>query len=413
MARRNRSRKHQKARAPAYPTVSLSGDGEDILRYALANGAAQLLIAGVTRGSSGTAVTLIADVPVVVKDRKNYKVLDALVARIRDAAPGTTFDVLRDFKDIFRRASSDEAAFARSAIEFGLPGYGPRVRAAARNGTVDGSNPPFNLVTVTIDGVDIRTADESFIPAGTKTRALRKLIVELLESDEYKDLKTIVYSGDAVGIGHVATSNTAHEFGLDAEVFLAVPPGKENSSTLKLSRSLGAKVHMFQKSLSEIRDIADAFVAEDPKHRFRVWFGLDADHAIEVLAKQIRAAAEASGLSGENAPRRIYLPLGTGGTYKAFRRAFPETQFILLQVGKRFWPDLVEKGDMLFVHHLGLRQAYDGPVPMVTEGIGIGRELNSVDNFDTKMFDLIVRDKTFDPERDLFVNIAGSEFRQE
>lgn len=97
--------------------------------------------------------------------------------------------------------------------------------------------------------------------------------------------------------------------------------------------------------IAKLQEMATDFVADlqrrhgpDSVHHFAL--GFHEDTYIQMLADKIRAASPPCLLA--DPPRRLWLTCGSATVLHALSRVFPATHYLVVQVGRTVWPDLLE-----------------------------------------------------------------------
>ena len=102
------------------------------------------------------------------------------------------------------------------------------------------------------------------------------------------------------------------------------------------------------RSLEDTQQAATHYVNADPKNRFLMPFGLKSKPGENYFDLFREALLEVLGLA--NPPKRLWLVAGSGFILNVLHSIWPSTMFMIVQVGKRVWPDQYEdKKAQLFV----------------------------------------------------------------
>ena len=79
-------------------------------------------------------------------------------------------------------------------------------------------------------------------------------------------------------------------------------------------------------------------------------------------------------------PKRIWLVAGSGTLLKSLRKVFPRSKFMVVQVGKKIWPDQMRVKDKLFVSPKKFWEKAD-PLPPYP----------SVSTYDAKLWEFVLK----------------------
>jgi hypothetical protein len=99
-------------------------------------------------------------------------------------------------------------------------------------------------------------------------------------------------------------------------------------------------------------------------------FGLDDEIFIQLLADNIGIAVRETGIDSSNSPSRLWLVAGSGTILLALAKLWPQTHFLILQVGKEIYPDILERvpHKTLYVSNIPFYQETNDPPPYPSIG---------------------------------------------
>jgi hypothetical protein len=271
---------------------------------------------------------------------------DALDGRAETAVPGAGGPVA-----LSRGAESSKAG----AGQVDDP-KGPRADATALTGlnprmVVTRHRVSSNASGDTSKGFTVHVFRDDALVGGTKQRALAELLVGSSE-------KEFVYAGPVFGFAQIALAHTAKRCGKKATVVLARQPGGKFHPLTQHAKRRGAKVVEVRRpnDLKSVQRRAAEYVRtqnrECPGQTKLLPFGLHCEEFVEGLRRAVAAAmpplpapAEEGGRTyeclqaGGRGPERLWLVAGSATLLASFARLWPHTHFLVVQVGKKIWPD--------------------------------------------------------------------------
>ena len=183
---------------------------------------------------------------------------------------------------------------------------------------------------------------------GTKQRLLGSWLRSIPQQE-------IVYAGPDGGMAQVAMAFTAAIWGKRAVVFLNGSGAKAMQQPLvRLAHSLGADIRCSESfwSLQQAQSEAEQYVNMSPSTRMAVPFGLRCERGHPVFETFRGALLEAITASHaiNSPPTRLWLVAGSGFILDVLHSIWPETEFMIVQVGKKVWREVLEgKKHQLFV----------------------------------------------------------------
>ena len=206
-------------------------------------------------------------------------------------------------------------------------------------------NPPIIPEDLEVKGKNLKLLNDKLF-GGTKIRVLQKVIKEL----PYEE---IVYAGPDSGMAQIAIGAVAKKYGKKATMFVntslkvrMLPPLVEfgkNHLGIKYDFSKDPK----GRSLYDTNEDAKKYVSGDPQKRILLPFGLKDENTITEFAEILREAVK-----DMPQPKRMWMVAGSGMLLEVFHRIWPNTKYMVVQVGKNVDPaSLLHNGvkDELFV----------------------------------------------------------------
>eukprot|EP01117_Protostelium_nocturnum_P010623 TRINITY_DN3823_c0_g1_i1.p1 TRINITY_DN3823_c0_g1~~TRINITY_DN3823_c0_g1_i1.p1 ORF type:complete len:358 (-),score=121.47 TRINITY_DN3823_c0_g1_i1:806-1879(-) len=209
--------------------------------------------------------------------------------------------------------------------------------------TNEDTNPPIVLEDIeNRNGRKLKVIRDDLLIGGTKQRALIAYLSSRSSIDEF------VYAGPVFGYAQIALGYASKLTGKKGTLFLE---SKDPLHPLtQKAKSFGAKVIQVgsRATLKQVQEESQNYVEREKRegrHIELLPFGLHDEEFINLLVKSIREAVEKGSpelLREETTPKRMWLVVGSGTIMEALHRIWPQTHLLLVQVGKRVWPDQVE-----------------------------------------------------------------------
>lgn len=183
------------------------------------------------------------------------------------------------------------------------------------------------------NGETIKVFRDDILKGGTKQRAIEIFIDEKFY--EY------IYAGPTEGYAQIALAYACKLKKKKAILFVS---GNTKSHLTKKAQDLGATVYFKKQTLKETQLLAKKYNNLHP-NSLLLPFGLDSPLFLKSLKENIKKALP----ENLDSPKRIWVVAGSGTLLKALRGVFPKTKFMVVQVGKKIWPDQMRKKDKLFI----------------------------------------------------------------
>ena len=187
----------------------------------------------------------------------------------------------------------------------------------------------INIENIKIDeDTKVKVVRDDMIQGGTKQRAIDVYFKG--KGEEY------IYAGPPTGYAQVALAKSGKKYNENVTIFLS----RRNSDTkaTKKARSLGAKI-IYTRIGMNLKDLQeDAKKYKNRKsNRVLLPFGLDNEDFVQRLVICIKEA-----WGRKKKPQRMWLVAGSATLLKALHKVFPKCHFLIVQVGKKIWPDQLE-----------------------------------------------------------------------
>lgn len=206
------------------------------------------------------------------------------------------------------------------------------------------ANPPVRTLTIGNSTMNFQVFDDGHVIGGTKQRLLGRLLQDI-------EAREVIYAGPDGGIAQVALAYAAALCKKKAVIFLNTYCKGQKPPLVQLAEALGATIHLPDpnsrgRTLEETQKDATAYANGAPD-RHILPFGLrgkkgepNFDLFREALVESLRGAPP---------PSRLWLVAGSGFLLDVLHSIWPETKYMVVQVGKRVWPDQLEdKNAQLF-----------------------------------------------------------------
>lgn len=201
-------------------------------------------------------------------------------------------------------------------------------------------NPPIRLLRLK-GAKQFYVIDDSVCLGGTKQRLLSKYL-PLFEQKE------IIYAGPDTGMAQIALAVGCKAFNKQAIVFLNT---YKNANPLPIltqnAIKLGAKIYYTDsptgRTLKETQEAAQRYYEEDTENRLLLPFGLHSKEGELTFNCFVEALQEVLGKIKE--PKRLWCVAGSGFLFSVLHHIFPKTKLMIVQVGKKIWPDQLENMD--------------------------------------------------------------------
>lgn len=204
----------------------------------------------------------------------------------------------------------------------------PPVVVAAATAT-PAARPPFS----------VHVFRDDMLLGGTKQRALGAMLLAEPHAREF------VYGGPVFGFAQVALAHVALLLGREGTAVVATQPRGRLAPLSELARSLRGRIVQVPppNALKDVQRRAERYVAErngeSPGSTVLLPFGLHCDTFMDALEAALRRALPPAFLAPGGGPPRLWLVAGSAAILAVLARVWPETHFLVVQVGKTVWPD--------------------------------------------------------------------------
>jgi len=214
--------------------------------------------------------------------------------------------------------------------------------------------------------------DESHLVAGSKQRIISKLLA-------YIDEPEVIYYGPHNGYAQVALAHGCKLCGKQATVFVDCTRS-ERAPLTDMATALGATIHYIDnnvrgKRLQHIREQATRYCKQNKRSRTLLPFGLNDKQSTELY--QLAMAPLTKLIN----PKRIWVVAGSGLIFKTIHLTFPRAKLMIVQVGRRIWPDqLVGIDHEFFISPLPFNK------PTLTDP-----PFDTIKSYDGKLWDFVLK----------------------
>jgi hypothetical protein len=196
-------------------------------------------------------------------------------------------------------------------------------------------NPDMKITRHKHNGIPFSVFRDDYLEGGTKQRALLPYL------KKYKKYNKFVYAGPSTGFAQLAIAITAKKLNKTAVLFL---DGETNITKKALSHG-SVELHKKHFKLKQIQKMADDYVSRCDDC-FQIAFGGYEKIYMNLLYAAIKKSLKNTRVN----PKRIWIVAGSATILNVLYRVFPKSKFMVVQVGKKIWPDqLDEKRTTLFI----------------------------------------------------------------
>jgi len=181
--------------------------------------------------------------------------------------------------------------------------------------------------------------DDGQCVGGTKQRLLGALL-------ETVSQREVIYAGPSSGYAQVALGYAAKLYGKKRVVFLNGSPDDLKLPLCRMALAFGVdiKVGTGYCTLQDAEAKALAYAKEDPNNRLVLPFGLRTErgeHTFNVFQKALSECVS----DFSRPPVRLWLVAGSGFIFDVLHSIWPSTKFMVVQVGKKVWREVLEGKD--------------------------------------------------------------------
>ena len=194
-------------------------------------------------------------------------------------------------------------------------------------------NIPLKIMQIPYGDKTFNLIQDTYLPAGTKQRGIEYF--RKLKEQGYTEITT---HGSTHGYGQTATSWCCKEVGLACTIFLAKI--RSQTKMTKEAIKFGANVIEIGNEdgypTNKVLSLKAQQYASKNENIKLLELGLDDPDFIQEMANNIIAN------KGNINPKRIWCVVGSAVLVRALHKAFPETEFCIVQVGRKIYPDILE-----------------------------------------------------------------------
>src|SRR3990167_8324090 len=238
------------------------------------------------------------------------------------------------------------------------------------------TNPQIVVKSYTYETKTFNVVSDNYLVGGTKQRILGAYLENVRKPK-------IIYAGPPSGYASVALAYCASMWGKKAILFSSTHITKGTAAEYAVD--LGLEIRT-SKTLKDAKKDADIFENRN-KDCFQVPFGMFNDEL-----KQYLVAAISESWTGP-IPKRIWLAAGSGLILAALQKLWPETKFMVVQVGKKIYEDQLERSQLFVATENFWDDTKDLP------------PWDSLESYDAKIWKFM---KQHGEDGDYVWNVAGS-----
>lgn len=219
---------------------------------------------------------------------------------------------------------------------------------------------------------------------GTKERITANYVAAKMK----EGFREFVYAGPVNAMGAFALAQGCVENNVRCTLFLI---GTRLSKQAKGFPS-NIVIYLVQNNLRELNVIAEKYVQENNK-RLLVPFGINDVLYKDLLLNSIRNDCRINNLK----PQRMWLAVGSGTLLSVLLEIFPQTEFHVVQVGKKLWVDIFSADDQKRIY------LYSAP-ERFTQPSKLRPPYSSLLNYDAKVWQFVI---SLGQDGDYIWNVAG------
>jgi len=197
-------------------------------------------------------------------------------------------------------------------------------------------NPPMVISSDTYNNKKFCVFRDDKLVGGTKQRA----IVSYMES--MGSFEKFIYAGPNTGYAQVALAYAAALTNKTAVLFLRKQFPRTNLTKYALTFGSAVELHEIPNAnLKQLQEQAEQYNKSDSKSHLFSFGGYDEVYMAE-LHKMLKRSIP-SKLIKMGRPKRLWLVAGSATIANVLYKLFPKTHFIIIQVGKKIWPDQIDE----------------------------------------------------------------------
>jgi hypothetical protein len=217
-------------------------------------------------------------------------------------------------------------------------------------------NPEFVTREIKTPMGNMTLIDEGGLIGGSKQRIMPMVLSQV-------DEKKIIYAGPSTGYAQVALAYTCFMMGKQAILFLDCTK-YDKSPLTDIAKKFGAVVNYFdpkirEKRLQYISKQADIWNKKN-RDSFMLPFGLNDNNTVRLYSRVFQTLKKLN-------PKRLWIVAGSGLIFTSLSKVLVNTKFMIVQVGKKIWPDQLTGIDhQLFISEYGFKENISDTVPYDT-----------------------------------------------
>eukprot|EP00029_Vermamoeba_vermiformis_P009202 TRINITY_DN4517_c0_g1_i1.p1 TRINITY_DN4517_c0_g1~~TRINITY_DN4517_c0_g1_i1.p1 ORF type:complete len:251 (-),score=14.19 TRINITY_DN4517_c0_g1_i1:141-893(-) len=190
----------------------------------------------------------------------------------------------------------------------------------------------INIEPITVHDRTFLVVRDDLVLGGSKSRALQPLI------RNHPDITEYVYAGPTTGHAQIALALNCVQQGKRARIF-CVGPLTPIQTFIRAQPGVTV-VHREYASLKKVQRMAEEYCQNQDQSVFLVPFGFDFPEFRQLLEENIHQNMPLA--LRISPPRRVWVVAGSGTLLSILYKVFPTSQFGVVQVGKKVWPDQLE-----------------------------------------------------------------------
>ena len=212
-------------------------------------------------------------------------------------------------------------------------------------------NPPVKITSHSIrlnnSNINYNVFRDDYLIGGTKQRALVDLINYVRKNN--KNITKFIYAGPSTGYAQVALAYCCKLTKTKAVLFLAKPnyinsKGNSHNNRTNLTKYAlshnSTELHEIDNGyLKNLAKEAEKYHNNNKHNSYLLSFGGHEKKYMEFLEKNIKKAMPKNIIK----PKRIWIVSGSATILNVLYKIFPKTYFLVVQVGRTIWGDLIDK----------------------------------------------------------------------
>ena len=204
-------------------------------------------------------------------------------------------------------------------------------------------NPPIEITQHNSAGIKFNVIRDDYLIGGTKQRALVDLILNVRAKN--KNITKFIYAGPNTGYAQIALAYCCYLTKTKAVVFTSGGSNKTDyvnsnrTNLTKFAMTFDIELHEIHNgNINLLTQKSEEYHLQNKKTSYLIPFGSNNELYLKFLSSNIKNA-----FPSKINPKRMWLVAGSATILNALYIVFPKTFFMVVQVGRTIWDDLVDK----------------------------------------------------------------------